>query len=117
MKHVITYLFLIVLIISCQENRNVTFEALSLQNSKCEECPEVSIDVPKASGNNKLSKSINLALKEEVISKLTFDDELNAETIQQAIESFTNKLSTLKQISIRLNYSIEDRFEENIEVR
>lgn len=98
MKHIITYLFLPVLLISCQDNRNVTFEALSLQNSKCEECPEVSIDVPKASGNRKLSKSINLALQEEVISKLTFDDELNAESIQQAIESFTNGYFELKKI-------------------
>ncbi|MBT8293510.1 MAG: DUF3298 and DUF4163 domain-containing protein [Eudoraea sp.] len=98
MKHIIAYLFLLVLITSCQDNRNVTFEALSLQNSKCEECPEVSINIPKASGNNKLSKSINLALQEEVISQLTFDDELNAETIQQAIESFTNGYFELKKI-------------------
>jgi len=89
---------LLVLIISCEDNRNVTFEALSLRNSKCEECPEVSIAVPKASGNSKLAKSINLALQEEVISKLTFDDELNAETIQQAIESFTNGYFELKKI-------------------
>lgn len=98
MKHIITYLFLLVFIISCQDSRNVTFEALSLQNSKCKECPEVTIDVPKALGNNKLAKSINLALQEEVISKLTFDDEINAETIQQAIESFTNGYFELKKI-------------------
>lgn len=98
MKHIITYLFLLVFIISCKDSRNVTFEALSLQNSKCKECPEVNIDVPKALGNNKLAKSINLALQEEVISKLTFDDEINAETIQQAIESFTNGYFELKKI-------------------
>jgi len=98
MKHIITCLFLLLLVISCQDNRNVTFEALSLKNTKCKECPEVSIDVPKALGNNKLAKSINLALREEVISKLTFDDEINAETIQQAIESFTNGYFELKKI-------------------
>ena len=69
---------------------NITFEALTLANTKCEECPEVTIEVPNALGNNKLAKSINRALQEEVISKLTFDDEINAETIQEAIESFTN---------------------------
>jgi hypothetical protein len=98
MKHIITYLFLLVFIISCKDSRNVTFEALSLQNSKCKECPEVTIDVPKASGNNKLAKSINLALQEEVISKLTFNDEINAETIQQGIESFTKGYFELKKI-------------------
>lgn len=83
---------------SCQDSRNVTFESLSLENTRCKECPEVSIDVPKALGNKKLAKSINLALREEIISKLTFDDEINVETIQQAIESFTDGYFELKKI-------------------
>ena len=83
---------------SCQDSRNVTFEALSLENTRCKECPEVSIDVPKALGNKKLAKSINLSLREEIISKLTFDDEINVKTIQQAIESFTDGYFELKKI-------------------
>ena len=98
MKPFVSYLFLLVLVISCQDSRNVTFEALSLGNATCEECPEVSIAIPKAQGNSKLAKSINLALREEIISKLTFDDEINAKTIQQAIESFTNGYFELKKI-------------------
>ncbi|MGB5610753.1 DUF3298 domain-containing protein [Eudoraea sp.] len=98
MKRNITYLFFLALIVSCQDSGNITFEALTLANTKCQECPEVSIEVPNALGNNKLAKSINRALQEEVISKLTFDDEINAETIQEAIESFTNGYFELKKI-------------------
>ncbi|MGB5458718.1 MAG: DUF3298 domain-containing protein [Eudoraea sp.] len=98
MKRNVTYLFFLALIVSCQDSGNITFEALTLAHTKCEECPEVSIEVPNALGNNKLAKSINRALQEEVISKLTFDDEINAETIQEAIESFTNGYFELKKI-------------------
>ncbi len=98
MKQLVPCLFLLFLITGCQDNRNVTFEALSLENTKCKECPEVSIAIPEALGKNKLAKSINLTLQEEVISKLTFDDEINAETMQQAIESFTNGYFELKKI-------------------
>ncbi|WP_299158696.1 DUF3298 and DUF4163 domain-containing protein [uncultured Eudoraea sp.] len=98
MKRNVTYLFILALIVSCQDSGNITFEALTLANTKCEECPEVTIEVPNALGNNKLAKSINRALQEEVISKLTFDDEINAETIQEAIESFTNGYFELKKI-------------------
>ena len=98
MKQLAPCLFLLFLITSCQDNLNVTFEALSLENTECKKCPEVSIAIPKALGKNKLAKSINLALQEEVISKLTFDDEINAETMQQAIESFTNGYFELKKI-------------------
>ena len=98
MKSAITYLLILVLIISCQGKRDLTFEALSLSNNNCDNCPIVSVDIPKAIGNNKLVKSINLALQEEVISKLTFDDEINAATIQEAIESFSNGYFELKKI-------------------
>jgi hypothetical protein len=98
MKSVITCLLILVLIISCQGNRDLTFEALSLSNNNCDNCPIVSVDIPEAIGNNKLVKSINLGLQEEVISKLTFDDEINAATIQEAIESFTNGYFELKKI-------------------
>lgn len=98
MKRNVTYLFILALIVSCQDSGNITFEALTLANTKCEECPKVTIEVPNALGNNKLAKSINRALQEEVISKLTFDDEINAETIQEAIESFTNGYFELKKI-------------------
>jgi len=98
MNRILTYLFTLALIISCEDSSNIKFETLTLTNIKCNECPEVYIEVPKALGNNKLAKSINLALQEEVISKLTFDDEINAETIQEAISSFTNGYFELKNI-------------------
>lgn len=98
MKRIVTYLFFLALIVSCQDNNDITFETLTLVNTRCKECPEVSIEVPNALGNNKLAKSINLTLQEEVISKLTFDDEITAETIPEAIDSFTNGYFELKKI-------------------
>ncbi len=98
MKRIVTYLFFLALIVSCQDSGNITFEVLTLANIKCKECPEVTIEVPKTLGNNKLAKTINLTLQEKVISKLTFDDEINAETIQEAIESFTEGYFELKKI-------------------
>jgi hypothetical protein len=98
MKRIVTYLFFLALIVSCQDSSDITFETLTLANTRCKECPEVSIEVPNALGNNKLAKSINLTLQEEVISKLTFDDEITAETIPEAIDSFTNGYFELKKI-------------------
>ncbi|MGB5359445.1 MAG: DUF3298 domain-containing protein [Eudoraea sp.] len=98
MKHVLSGLFFLTLIIGCQDSGHITFETLTLANTKCKECPEVFIEVPRALGNNKLAKSINRTLKEEIISKLTFDDKINAETIEEAIDSFTNGYFELKKI-------------------
>ena len=98
MKCIVTCLFFLAVIVSCQDSSDITFETLTLANTRCKECPEVSIEVPNALGNNKLAKSINLTLQEEVISKLTFDDEITAETIPEAIDSFTNGYFELKKI-------------------
>ena len=98
MKCIVTCLFFLAVIVSCQDSSDITFETLTLVNTRCKECPEVSIEVPNALGNNKLAKTINLTLQEEVISKLTFDDEITAETIPEAIDSFTNGYFELKKI-------------------
>lgn len=98
MKHLITCLFFLTLLNGCRDKSNTTFESLRLVNTQCQECPEVSIDIPKATGKSKLDKTINLALQKQVISKLTFDDEFKNKTIQEAIESFTDGYFELKKI-------------------
>lgn len=89
MKIFITYLVLILLLIGCKQSDILTFEALSLNGTNCNDCPVVVIDIPKAAGKSRISKAINKALREEVIAQLTFDEEIKILEIEDAILSFT----------------------------
>jgi len=76
MKSKLYYFLLFLLFVGCQNETNLTFEPFVLAYETCDDCPEVSIAIPKASGLTKISKTINTALEEELISLLSFDEEI-----------------------------------------
>ncbi|MGB5818578.1 MAG: DUF3298 domain-containing protein [Saonia sp.] len=98
MKTPLAYLFIIFALFSCKDIDKLTFEPINFNAGSCEACPKVSVTVPNALEDSKLADAINNALKEEVISLLTFDDEINATTITEAITSFKNGFQELKNI-------------------
>ena len=96
MKSFFTCIVIFILIISCKDTDQLTFEIANYQNSPCDDCPEVDIHIPKTIAISKIGNTIAQALREEVIFLLTFDEESTATTIQEAITSFSTGYSTLK---------------------
>lgn len=98
MKTPLTYLLLTVMLISCTDNGKLTFEAVNFNAGTCVDCPQVSVSIPMALTEDKIAMTINTTLKEEVISLLTFDDDLKATDIEGAIGSFKNGFLELKKL-------------------
>ena len=95
MKSKLIYLLTIILFIGCKNDSELTFEPLSISNEECEKCSSVKINIPKALGNTKLVESINISLKEEIIEWLNFDEESNAQSIEEAMDAFINDYKDL----------------------
>lgn len=98
MKFILTYSLLFFVLLSCKNEDRLTFEPLVFNTENCENCPEVSIAVPKAIEQSKLAKTINTALNEEIIDLLLFDDEIEVATIEQALTSFKNGYVELQKL-------------------
>jgi len=90
-------LIFIVLLLGCgEEEPQLSFEPASYTGEQCSGCPKVSITIPEAVGKTKIVATINIALKEEIIYLLTFDDNVEATNIEEAITSFKNGFLELK---------------------
>lgn len=98
MRIPIPFFVFMVLLIGCQEDTALTFEALTLDETRCSECPRIEIQIPKAMENSKTAQSINNILTEEIIEILNFDDEMEATSIKEAVQSFSNGYWELKKL-------------------
>lgn len=92
------FLLCFVLLIGCNDEHKLTFEPLIVSDNDCTECPNIAIEIPKALEPSKLTESINNALEEELISLLVFDDEFEATSVTEAIQSFKNGYGELKKL-------------------
>ncbi len=97
MKSILQYFLVFLLLVGCQNESKLTFEPHTFKSKTCTECPEVSITIPKALGQVKISKTINTALEEELISLLSFDDELEVISMEDALKSFKNGYLELQE--------------------
>lgn len=82
--------------IGCKEDRNLIFEPSNFKNESCKNCASITILVPRALGNKKIDEVINTALREEIISILKYDDEVDANSIDSAMESFQSEYIQLR---------------------
>ncbi|WP_149273239.1 DUF3298 and DUF4163 domain-containing protein [Pareuzebyella sediminis] len=98
MRIQISFIAFFLLLTSCQEETDLTFETLTLDETRCSECPMVEIQIPKAMENSKTAESINTILTEEIIEILNFDDEMEAISIKEAVQSFSNGYWALKKL-------------------
>lgn len=98
MRTQVTYIILLLVLVGCQKENKLTFETLSLDETRCSECPNVEINIPKALENSKIAESINTAIEEEIIETLNYDDELEATSIKDAVQSFSNGYWELKKL-------------------
>ncbi len=85
--HISLVVFLFLL--SCKQNDSLSLTTIKIDKNSCEYCPLVSIDIPKATENDRISRAINASLQEEIIAELSFLDEQDAiVNIEDAIASF-----------------------------
>ena len=98
MRTQVTYIILLLVLVGCQKENKLTFETLSLDETRCSKCPNVEINIPKALENSKIAESINTAIDEEIIETLNYDDELEATSIKDAVQSFSNGYWELKKL-------------------
>jgi len=96
-KYLIIFICLL-LSFSCTDDATVTFETTSYTGEDCKTCPNVTITLPNAIGENKLEENINIAIREELIYLLRFDDAIETADIPAAIKSFTKGYKNMEAL-------------------
>lgn len=96
MRNIPSFLLFSLIFIGCNKDKNIAFELIDFRNKPCKNCATVSISIPQATGNKKLDRTINNVLKEELIYILKYDDEIDANSIESAIESFQSEYTNLR---------------------
>lgn len=98
MKNLFPCFLLMIALWGCKNEEQLAFEPQEIRSENCTNCPEVIINIPKALNKDPLSETINNALKEEVLSLLIYDDQMEVSTIEEAIISFNNGYLELKNL-------------------
>lgn len=98
MKPILAYSLVLLFLFGCQNETKLAFEPFAFENESCDNCPAVSIAIPKALGQAKIAKTINNALEEELISLLSFDDEVDVNSMENAIKSFKSGYLELQEL-------------------
>ncbi|WP_424003326.1 DUF3298 and DUF4163 domain-containing protein [Maribacter sp. IgM3_T14_3] len=88
MKSKLSCLLICFLLFACNNKDSLSFEPLTIATESCDNCTSVRIEIPEATGKTKLSKTINSALEGEIIALLNFDEESNAQNLEEAKEAF-----------------------------
>lgn len=91
------YLFFFLLCFGCKKKvTTLTFEPYAISSESCVTCATLSISIPKALDQTKLSEAINIALREEIITLLNFDEESDAQNIESAVNAFVKDYKNLQ---------------------
>jgi hypothetical protein len=99
LKSFLTYFLTFATLVGCQRKEdNLSFEPLILSGKSCTECPEIYIKIPRAIESTRTANTINTALYEEIISQLHFDDDLEVTDLNEALLSFRNGYSALRDL-------------------
>ncbi|MDT0606522.1 DUF3298 and DUF4163 domain-containing protein [Croceitalea rosinachiae] len=97
MKRSLSFIFLILLALGCETESKLTFEKLQLENEKCDDCPNIKIEVPQALDETRIARTINNSISEELIYTLKFEDTADVNTVQGAMKSFTQSYQEFQQ--------------------
>lgn len=98
MKTLKIALISVLLLTSCQKKEGLTIETAHYDNGNCPACPKITINVPHILDKEKVASTINNSIKEEVIYLLSFSDEVEATSIEEAIKSFAGGFEELKRM-------------------
>ncbi|NNG11590.1 MAG: hypothetical protein HKM92_15590, partial [Arenibacter sp.] len=84
-------IILTLLLWNCKSKEELlTFEPTEYVAESCENCPSIVIKIPKVLDKKAIGNTVNNAIREEVISLLIYDDETEAASIEEAMNSFKN---------------------------
>jgi hypothetical protein len=97
MKKAFTFLFVLPFLLACESESKLTFETIQLDNSSCDDCPQIKITIPKALDDTRIAERINTTINEELIYTLKFEDSLDVATVEEAMQSFTNSYKNFKK--------------------
>ena len=97
MKKPIVALLFILSLLGCENDAKLTFGTFEQSNSSCTDCPKVEISIPEALDEISISNVINRSLQEEVIALLSFDEEMEVDSIGDAVASFSSSYKELKE--------------------
>lgn len=89
--------FFIIVLIGCNNKKEISFETLKISTEKEVNKPLVVINVPKAIKKSKVSETINKTIKDKIISLLIFDDEVVVDNIDDAISSLNDEFLSVKE--------------------
>jgi len=96
MKKYLGPILFLIFLIGCQTESKLTFEPTQLLGENCNSCPKIEINIPHALDDSKVSEAINRALREEIISVLSFTEDETIDSANKAIKSFTDSYKELK---------------------
>lgn len=91
------YLLVLLLLASCRSDSTLEMQTREFIGEDCQNCPLVQISIPEASDRSTLGKSVNTALREEIITLLDYDEERSAEDIPGAIADFQSGFQNLQE--------------------
>jgi hypothetical protein len=92
-----TLFCLCLLLIACEEENPLEWQAREYLGQGCEQCPDVRVSIPEASERTQIGKVVNRGLREEIIEWLDYDEERQASDIPGAIGSFEKGYQQLRQ--------------------
>lgn len=96
---IIRYFSLIFLVFfGCQSDQKLTIEPYTFENEICDDCPLISLTIPKVLGVSKISKAINTSIEEQLIFLLSFEEETESASLEDAMQSFKNGYVELQQL-------------------
>ncbi|QWX83400.1 DUF4163 domain-containing protein [Cellulophaga sp. HaHaR_3_176] len=98
MKIKLTLLFILLVIIGCKDKNELSHESVTFKSENCNDCPKVLVDTYNFKGDSELASIINNTLQEEIIDQLIYDDEIIANTVEEAITSFKKGFLALKEM-------------------
>ncbi len=100
MKNLLPCFVLFVVLLSCkkEQKETLTFKPNSFQSESCTMCPVVSITIPEAIEKSKLGLTINDAITQAVVLELIYDDAVEANTLEDAVQSFKNGFLELREM-------------------
>jgi len=101
-------------IVGCNDENQLVLEPVQHTNSKCKDCPDISITYPRVIENTQLGKTLNSGVEEEIIALLTFSDTLEVTSVEEAITSFTNGYEELKRVYPKEAIDWEARIEAEV---
>ncbi|MFS4454579.1 PdaC/SigV domain-containing protein [Maribacter sp. 2304DJ31-5] len=96
MKKIILYSFSLFFWFGCGKEGKLTFDYISFEKKACATCATVTISIPEALNKSKIDRTINAAIKEEIIYLLNFDENTETMDIDMAINSFLKGYDELK---------------------